>query len=97
MSQLNIIATITLKPEFHDAFQPILKKLIEESRKELGCIHYELNQCIDNPNVYVVIETWASQMAIDIHNTTSHFVEFTIFAKDHVDGLDICVTKPVNL
>ena len=96
MSHLSIIATITVKPEYYEAFQPILKKLVEESQKEAGCLHYELNQSISNPNVYVVIETWASQVAIDSHNATSHFVEFASFAKDHVDGLDICVAKPVN-
>ena len=96
MNHLNIIATITVKPEYYAAFQPILKKLVEESRKEAGCIHYELNQSISNPNVYVVIESWASQAAIDSHNATPHFVEFATFAKDHVDGLDICVAKPVN-
>ncbi|MCX8656629.1 antibiotic biosynthesis monooxygenase [Gilliamella sp. B2894] len=97
MSQLNIVATITVKAEYHEAFQPIFKKLVEASRKEADCIHYELNQSITDPNVYVVIETWASQAAIDRHNATPHFVEFATFAKRHVEGLEICVVKPVNL
>ncbi|WP_416380730.1 putative quinol monooxygenase [Gilliamella sp. B2840] len=50
-----------------------------------------------DPNVYVVIEIWASQAAIDRHNATPHFVEFATFAKRHVEGLEICVVKPVNL
>lgn len=95
MSQLNIIATITVKPEFDAAFQPIFKKLVEGSRAEAGCVRYELNQSIDNPNVYIVIETWASKQAIDTHNATPHFVQFASFAKEHVDGLDICITKQV--
>lgn len=95
MSQLNIIATIKVKPEFHAAFQPIFKKLVDGSRAESGCVRYELNQSVDNPNVYIVIETWASQQAIDIHNATPHFTEFASFAKDHVDGLDICIAKQV--
>ncbi|MDF7667637.1 putative quinol monooxygenase [Orbaceae bacterium ESL0727] len=95
MSQLNIIATIKVKPEFQAAFQPIFKKLVEGSRKEAGCVHYALNQSISDPNVYVVIETWASQQAIDSHNQEPHFVEFAQFAKMHVDGLDINVVKQV--
>ncbi|WLS90888.1 hypothetical protein [Gilliamella apicola] len=34
MNHLNIIATITVKPEYYAAFQPILKKLVEEVEKK---------------------------------------------------------------
>lgn len=95
MSQLNIIATITVKPEFYDAFQPIFKRLVAGSRAETGCVHYELNQSIDNPNIFIVIETWVSQQAIDFHNTTPHFVEFANFAKEHTDRLEINIAKQV--
>lgn len=97
MSQLNIIATITIKPEYHEAFKPIFKRLVIGSRAEHGCVHYELNQSIENPNIYIVVETWQSQQAIDLHNTTPHFVEFANFAKEHVDGLSICIAKQVDV
>ena len=97
MSQLNIIATITIKPEYHEAFKPIFKRLVIGSRAEHGCVRYELNQSIENPNIYTVLETWQSQQAIDLHNTTPHFVEFANFAKEHVDGLSICIAKQVDV
>lgn len=97
MSQLNIIATITIKPEYHEAFKPIFKRLVIGSRAEHGCVQYELNQSIENPNIYIVVETWQSQQAIDLHNTTPHFVEFANFAKEHVDGLSICIAKQVDV
>lgn len=97
MSQLNIIATITIKPEYHEAFKPIFKRLVIGSRAEHGCVRYELNQSIENPNIYTVVETWQSQQAIDLHNTTPHFVEFANFAKEHVDGLSICIAKQVDV
>lgn len=97
MSQLNIIATITIKPEYHEAFKPIFKRLVIGSRAEHGCVRYELNQSIENPNIYIVVETWQSKQAIDLHNTTPHFVEFANFAKEHVDGLSICIAKQVDV
>ncbi|PXZ07368.1 antibiotic biosynthesis monooxygenase [Gilliamella apicola] len=97
MTPLNIIATITVKPEFQEAFTPIFKRLVTGSRAEAGCLRYELNQSIENPNVYIVVERWLSQQAIDLHNTTAHFVEFANFAKDHVDGLSISVAKQVDI
>ena len=95
MSQLNIVATIIVNPEFQDDVQPIFKKLVEGSRKEPGCIRYELNQSIDNPCIYVVIESWQSKQAIDFHNAQPHFVEFANFAKTHVDRLQISIVKQV--
>lgn len=92
MTQLNIIATITVKPEFQEAF-----KLVTGSRAEPGCLRYELNQSIEDPNIYIVVERWQSQQAIDLHNTTAHFTEFANFAKDHVDGLSISVVKQVDI
>lgn len=97
MTQLNIIATITVKPEFQEASNPIFKRLVTGSRAEPGCLRYELNQSIEDPNIYIVIERWQSQHAIDLHNTTAHFTEFVNFAKDHVDGLSISVVKQVDI
>lgn len=95
MSQLNIVAMITIKPEFQTDFDLLFKKLVEESRKEEGCLRYELNQCLDNVNLYFVIETWNSLQAIDYHKATPHFVEFANYAQTHVDSLQISVVKPV--
>lgn len=95
MSQLNIVATLKIKSEFRGAFQTIFKKLVEESQKEIGCIRYELNQRIDDPDVYIVIETWVSKQAINNHNQTPHFKAFASFAKDHTEKLDICIAKQV--
>ncbi|WP_255307525.1 putative quinol monooxygenase [Gilliamella sp. Occ4-3] len=50
---------------------------------------------MDNSNIFIVVETWASQQAIDFHNTTPYFVEFANFAKDHTDRLEINIAKQV--
>ena len=97
MTQLSIIATITVKPEFQDALKPIFKRLVTGSRAEQGCLRYELNQSVENQNIYIIVERWESQQAIDLHNTTAHFTEFVNFAKDHVDGLSISVVKQVDI
>ncbi|MCO6550401.1 MAG: antibiotic biosynthesis monooxygenase [Gilliamella sp.] len=50
---------------------------------------------MDNSNIFIVVETWVSQQAIDFHNTTPHFVEFANFAKEHTDRLEINIAKQV--
>ena len=49
-------------------------ELVTETRKEVGCINYELLQRTDNPCELVLAEEWESQEHLDAHTHTEHFV-----------------------
>ncbi|XGU20710.1 putative quinol monooxygenase [Rhodococcus sp. 3Y1] len=49
-------------------------ELVTETRKEDGCINYELLQRTDNPCELVLVEEWESQEHLDAHTHTEHFV-----------------------
>lgn len=49
-------------------------ELVTETRKEDGCINYELLQRTDNPCELVLAEEWESQEHLDAHTHTEHFV-----------------------
>ncbi len=53
-----------------DNFINISKTLIEESRKEEGCIYYSLHKSLDGKYL-TFIEEWKSMEAIDYHKTQS--------------------------
>jgi len=95
MSKLNIVAIFTIKPEYHTEFQTEFKKIVEGSRQEDGCIQYDLNQDVKDPNTYVFIETWQSRQAIDIHNTQAHYKQFAKFAEGKVAKKTVHVMKQV--
>jgi quinol monooxygenase YgiN len=48
--------------------------LIEPTRKESGCISYELYEDTTNPGRFTFIEEWESQVHLDAHLKTPHLV-----------------------
>ena len=53
----------------------IVLKLAAQSRKETGCVGYEVLQDMSNAEILVLIEEWTSVAALDAHNKTAHFHE----------------------
>lgn len=51
----------------------LYEQLVEESRKEKGCIKYELYQDESDPQVLAVIEEWESKDALNKHKKSEHY------------------------
>jgi len=49
------------------------KELVELTRKEDGCISYELYQDINDSTILTFVEEWESKEALDKHMKTEHF------------------------
>jgi quinol monooxygenase YgiN len=71
---LHVHARINVKPESAVAAKGILTTLVNATRKEPGCIHYELFQRPDTPHVFQTIERWTDQAAFDGHMASAHLV-----------------------
>lgn len=69
---IKIVAKARVLENNIDNFINISKTLIEESRKEEGCIYYSLHKSLDGKYL-TFIEEWKSMEAIDYHNNTEHF------------------------
>jgi quinol monooxygenase YgiN len=74
MSQntLRVVARIIARPESIDDVRSCLSDLIEPTRKELGCISYELLQNKSDPSDFTFVEEWESDDAMDAHLKTDH-------------------------
>ena len=70
-----VIASYTLMDGKADEFQAVAKKLVEETRKEKGCIFYECCKNSDDPSKYIMMEKWESDESIEAHMQTAHFLE----------------------
>jgi quinol monooxygenase YgiN len=60
-SRLGILAITTAAPGKQDALRAAQEKLVAETLKEPGCIHYELRQSLEDPRVLIFVETWESE------------------------------------
>ena len=50
--------------------------LVAKSQNHEGCIAYDAFESATRPDVFSIIETWASQEALDKHSATAEFAEY---------------------
>lgn len=80
---ITIVAQNVFKDNSLEIVMPMLEELIEESRKEDGCIKYDLYQDTKNPSMLTFIEEWRDLEAIDAHNQTDHFTRIVPLLGNH--------------
>ncbi|HEY5587116.1 MAG TPA: putative quinol monooxygenase [Ruminiclostridium sp.] len=70
---LKIVARFIIKEDRIEEFIKYATELVTESRKEEGCVSYELLQDVNNCTVLTFIEEWKDKEAHMIHEKTNHF------------------------
>jgi quinol monooxygenase YgiN len=53
-----------------------LRALVGPSRKEEGCLTFDLHRSVDTPGAFLLHEIWASRDAHTEHMHTSHFLRW---------------------
>lgn len=76
-----LTATLSSKPEFTEEVKTFLQHMVVESRKDTGCIQYNLHQGIGDQNLFVFQEIWESKAALDAHNQQPHIRKFLELAE----------------
>ncbi|WP_225744879.1 putative quinol monooxygenase [Marinilactibacillus sp. Marseille-P9653] len=63
-----INAQFFIKEDKREVFIEDTKALIAETRKEEGCLEYHLYESLEERNLFIMVEVWADDAAIEIHN-----------------------------
>lgn len=71
-----VSAKITAAPGKRDAFIQAAQPCIAATRKEDGCLLYELYASTEHPDKVMYFERWASREALDKHLASPHMAEF---------------------
>lgn len=79
-----LISTADLKPGTRELCLAPARIVIEASRRDPGCIAYDLNLSVTDPDRMVFVEVWESRAALDAHFTTPHFKAWRAAIADHV-------------
>ena len=66
-TQVVVIAHFTAKPGKQEELSAFLQTLVEPTRREPGCLRYELNQPLNDPATFTFVETFADQQAFEAH------------------------------
>jgi quinol monooxygenase YgiN len=74
MKEIAVIAEFNFIPAQINNALTILQNIIMASRKELGCLFYQLYQSDNDQNVYTMIERWKSHEDWQCHMQSTHIV-----------------------
>lgn len=67
---IKVICKAKLKPDVNpEDYIKIASEAVSESRKEKGCIMYTLHQDMDDPTIFLTLEEWADEEALNQHNS----------------------------
>lgn len=69
-----LIATLTIQPGSLPAILEAVAPCIEATRKEAGCISYDLFQSQTDENILTFVERWESQEAVEAHFQEPHLI-----------------------
>lgn len=54
----------------------LLSDMVKPSKKEDGCLFYEIVQYKENPRKFMAIETWRDEAALDGHKASAHYAVY---------------------
>ena len=73
MSPLTVVAKVKAKKESVETVKSELLQLIPPTRKENGCIAYNLHQDDEDPALFIFYETWKNEACLEKHMGSDHF------------------------
>ena len=69
---ITVVATSQAKPGKEAELRAVLIGLIAPTRKETGCLNYDLHVAKDDPSKFLFHENWTSQAHLEAHLKTQH-------------------------
>ncbi len=83
--KFNLVAIFKAKKEYAQQIKEEMKKLVEPTLAEEGCIEYILHFDNLDERTCLVYETWHERNDLEIHRQTPHMQAFYAFAKDKIE------------
>jgi quinol monooxygenase YgiN len=85
MPKLTIVAHFKAKPDRIGFLKAELEKLVAPTRKEKGCLQYDLHQDNEKPAHFMFYENWESRETWQAHLKTPHLLDFRAATGDAVE------------
>lgn len=76
MAQVTLVVKVVAKKDSVEELKRELLKMVEPTRREEGCMEYNLHQDNENPAVFFFYENWKSEEALEQHIAMPHFQGF---------------------
>jgi quinol monooxygenase YgiN len=73
---ITLMVMLRAKEGQHLLLEAELRALVGPTRKEEGCLQYDLHAAADHPGSYLLHEVWASREDHGAHTRTPHFLRW---------------------
>ena len=81
-----VIAKFDIRPGQRDKLLAVAKPCIEATRRENGCISYELFSSVEDESAMVFVERWRDLDALRAHQQSAHIARFKEERASYVEG-----------
>ncbi|TYR33097.1 antibiotic biosynthesis monooxygenase [Mesorhizobium microcysteis] len=92
-----VVATLTIKPGSLEALRAPAAACVAETRKEKGCISYELFASLDDPEKLVFVERWETREDLTAHSKQPHLVAWRDASAPHLVERRIEIVHPERI
>ena len=72
MKNITVVATFQARPGREAELKRALIGLVTPTRKEAGCLNYDLHVLTDDPAKFLFHENWTSKAHLDAHLHSEH-------------------------
>jgi quinol monooxygenase YgiN len=91
MQRVTIVARIKAKRKYADRVKQELAGLIAPTRREQGCLTYDLYQNVDDRSLFLFHEIWESQALLEEHWKSDHLKGYRQATEAMIDVREISV------
>jgi quinol monooxygenase YgiN len=92
--RLTIVAIIRARAGREAEVGRRLRGLVEPSRRDPGCLNYDLHVSLETPGLFLFYENWATRADWDAHMATPHLAAWKAAAEDLVESTEILQMQP---
>ncbi len=71
-TSLTVVATFQARPGKETELRAALIGLLAPTRKEAGCLNYDVHQSADDPAKFLFHENWTNKAHLDAHLQSPH-------------------------
>ena len=82
---ITVVAEMKAKPGKEDELRAAALALVEPTRKEEGCVQYDLHVHLSDPGRVIFYENWTSVEHLDRHGASPHLTAFRAIAGDLIE------------
>jgi quinol monooxygenase YgiN len=83
---ITVVAEMRAKPGKEEAMRQAVLSVVEPTRKEAGCVQYDLHVHAAEPGRFVFYENWTSDEALAQHSASDHLKIFRAAIADLLEN-----------